>query len=280
MNARKGIKQRGKGGLILLVLMGLLFIASLALVNGVIPEISKSNITDNGEEKILVDKPGTSADKSIQLKTIEFKNCSKIIAIDFLVDNSGSMGGSKLTNLKNGLKTFASSLPDSAVIGLQSFNGPQAPREIIPVSLYKNVKQKFSQWIDQMNADGWTYTRTAFNFSNSKIIQAIPQYPNHKFNLIFISDGVPETASCPRVRQPGCETGEDPTTSPNIADQIKSNGVRIFSIAYLDNNDIRWNNQLQTLMKNVASSSSDYYIAPQSNQISDILKQITTKLCQ
>ena len=142
---------------------------------------------------------------------------------------------------------------------------------------------------------GATYTKDAFNVALNNLNTSIPKFPStYKFALIFISDGVPETDNartlckqnplpnvCSKTSLTGCRcfaVEQDPT---DVATQIKAKGVKIFSIAYLDDRDAALSNKLQELLRNTASTpSSDYfYTAPTADKVGDILKKISTKLC-
>lgn len=291
MNKRNQ-KKRGSGFRIVLIFLLIIVGASALLTGGIFPKLTNSIPPNQGQEYIpITPNPGeiNQSNDSLQLKTIKFtqKACGKIIAVDFLLDRSGSMLGDKISKLKSGVLTFTNSLTDTSVLGMQDFSSPEnraagTVKVLVPFSKFKDIKTQVPSLVNSMDANGWTYTRDAFIFTNAKLEEAIPKYPDYKFALIFVSDGVPETGICSRMEQLAgtCTSEQNPNTAPSIADEIKAKGVRIFSIAYLDRNDTRWNSQLETLMKTVASSPNDFYVAPSSNQIDSILNQIATKLCQ
>lgn len=273
--------QSGKGGMIIVLLLGLVIFGSVMLTNGPFPQNYETPSENTSGEVILSDDGQVQKYDTLQLKTLKFKQCAKTAAVNFLVDNSGSMQfGSKLQNLKSGLTAFGTGFPDNGAIAMQVFSGPNPPREIIPPSYFKDAKNQFNLGVKSMTAYGATYTRDAFVFAKSKLDIAIPKFPDHKFAMIFISDGIPETIGC-SPRQNNCwPADQDPRTSPSVADEIKNEGVRIFTIAYLDRQDAFWDGQLESLMKDVASSQTDYYRAPLTNQLTDILNQIGNKLCK
>lgn len=237
--------------------------------------------------------------RSLQLETIPFKECTESTMVDFLIDNSGSMAyGSKMVELKNAMVVFGSNFPDSGVLGIQVYSDPStySPlgyKELIPISEYRNVKSQYVSLINTMRPAGATHSKDAMSFAKQKLTEAKTQYPDKKLNLVFISDGIPETESETRALCPGgtpdpnlcsgsgtsCRCfarSQDPTS---VAAEIKNSGVRIFTISYVDPADSKFNNNLQTLMQNVASSPSDYFQAPVESQVTNILKQISEKLC-
>ncbi len=289
---KKTKKKGGSGFRIVIIFLLIIVGASALLTGGIFPKLTSSVPPNQGQENTpITPNPGENnqGNDSLQLKTIKFtqKACDKIIAVDFLLDRSGSMQGDKISKLKSGVLTFTNGLTDTSVLGMQDFSSPEnraagIVKVLVPFSKFKDIKTQVPSLVNSMDANGWTYTRDAFIFTKAKLEEAILKYPDYKFALIFVSDGVPETGICSRMEQLAgtCTSEQNPNTAPSIAEEIKAKGVRIFSIAYLDRNDTRWNSQLETLMKAVASSPNDFYVAPSSNQIDSILNQIATKLCQ
>ena len=264
----------------------------MLFANGAFPSFEKSVPLPLSPDSELQTPNPSGGQNNLQLETFGFKECGKLIALDFLVDSSGSMGSTnKMSELQNGLREMINQYPDNGVIGLQVFNNPQiippnGVTELVPISLYKNVKTQVASAINSFSPGGATYSKNAFEFVRPKLQAAVSAFPNYKINLVFVSDGVPETIESDNACLPGfCRANicncfapeQDPT---GVASQIKSDGIRIFTIAYVDQQDALLNDKLQNLMKNVASSPADYYMAPTSSQITEILKQITAKICK
>ncbi len=277
----KKLKRKGSGFRTVVALFLIVVGASTLLTNGIFPKLTDSVPPNPGQANIPVVNGSPDKNNSLQLKTFGFKtpspapqNCTQTLAVDFLVDKSGSMGyGSKMAELKKGLILFTGALTDNSVIGMQSFS--DTPNDVIPFSYYKTVKMQVTNAINSMQPNSWTYTKDAFVFTKQKLDTGTPKYPGYKFALIFISDGVPEIPNNPAGGR--FAPSQDPT---DIATQIKQEGIRIFTIAYVDNSDASVNSQLQAMMKRVASSPTDYYMAPDPAKVSSILSHITTKLCQ
>jgi len=283
--------SKGKTSVYMMLLV-VVILGSILLAQGLTPK-SMTSTDEGGGESILISEAPQPGRSNLQLDTLKFRKCAEKVAIDFLVDTSGSMDGSKLNNLQQALKFFGSKFPDNGVVGIQIFSGPQPAQELIPISLYKDVKRTFNNKIDSMYAYGSTYTRDAFEFAKPKLLAAKAAYPNQKFALIFISDGIPEVTGCGREEQKnGCTAAEaqDPNKAPSIPDEIKGNDIRIFSIAYLDRNDDFFDNKLKELMRNASSMDSnppcpadaanvDFCIAPIGNQLDNILARISSKFC-
>ncbi len=280
------MKKISPGLKIVILLLLLVIGSSILLTNGIFPPQFNSYPQNTDVENVPVSPSSSSSPRSLQLKPIQFtqKQCGQTLAVDFLVDNSGSMSfGNKLTELKQGMIQFSQGFTDTTAIAVQKFS--DKPSEVIPFSYYKDVRTQYSNYINSMSANGATYTKDAFVFTKQKMDAGISKFPNYKFALIFISDGVPETVQSdheciPAYCRANCQCfapEQDPT---DVASQIKQEGIRIFTIAYVDKSDTNLEQRLENLMSNVASSPDDFYKAPDSNQISGILSQISQKLCQ
>ena len=301
MTQKSQFSQSGVG--MILIFLSVVIIASLFLVGGIIPGKSKNNNKDFTYSAVI-DTPGDSK-KTLQLKTIKFKSCGTDATVDFLVDRSGSMNlGTKLVNLRSGLRVFADSFPEEGVIGMQTFSGGLTPdsRNItadVPFDYFKNNKTQFVSSIINLFPDGGTSTKDAFVFAKTQLDLAKQNFPDRKYTLVFISDGIPETlkqnTDCPsdtscrnqycaqktdflgNIRWRCFDPNQDPTP---IAAEIKASGVRIFTIGYVDDTEAKFNTELTALMKRVATAPEDFYPAPITGQLTTILQSITTKICK
>lgn len=298
INFKNKIKifNQSRGGIEILILV-LIVLGSILMAGGLFPKLLKGD--PNAEKFIAIPEIPQDTHSTLQLKTIKFKSCTSAVAVNFLVDRSGSMRyGTKLQNLQSALRVFANNYPDDGIIGMQSFSEPAlGPTADVPIDYFRNVESQFSSAISALFPDGGTYTRDAFSFVKPRLDAAKSKFSNYKFSLIFISDGVPETLArnnaqgacqgttpedlryCGLKSDGNCrcfDTSQDPTL---IANEIKNSGVRIFSIGYINDEDLKFKDDLTTLMKNVASSPNDFYEAPIDNQLTDILSQISQKLC-
>jgi hypothetical protein len=291
---------RGSVGIFFIVII--IALGSVLLVGGIFPknpDLSAPQYRGVPDDTI---KPGNGK-RSLQLGTIPFKQCVETTMVNFLIDNSGSMQGAKMTELKNAMAVFGSNYPDSGVLGIQIYSDPATHpplgyAELIPISEYIKVKNQYISLINRMRPSGATHSKDAMIFAKTKLEEAKRLFPDRQANLVFISDGIPETretknALCPGdvPNSPLCSISRSPAGAPvcrcfaqsqdptSVASEIKAMGVRIFTISYVDTQDSKFNNELQTLMRNVASSPADYYQAPVADQIGKILAQISEKLC-
>lgn len=282
------------GGIEILILI-ILVLGAILLIGGLFPKILSPD--PNALKYTAVSDIAPDPHSTLQLKTIKFKSCTSAVAVDFLVDRSGSMNyGTKLQNLQSALKFFADSFPEEGIIGMQTFSADFTP--VVSIDYFRNVRSTFTSAVNAINPFGGTYTKNAFALAKPLLDSARAKFPDYKFSLIFISDGVPETLA--RNTASGACSGTTPEDQrycglkpadglcrcfdisqdpSSVASEIKNSGVRIFSIGYIHDEDLKFQNDLTTLMTNVASSPTDFYQAPIDNQLTDILSQISQKLC-
>jgi hypothetical protein len=292
---KKRLKQRKKihhrimdwsrGNITMTLLIGIVIVGSVMMVSGIFPknEISKK---DPNAPHYKANVTGVTNKKSLQLRTIGFQACSSISAVDLLVDYSGSMGeGHKVPAMHDAINTFTSKLTDDSVIALHIFSDDrvQGKMEIVPFSEWKDVKSLFPSKINSLSGPiGSTWTRSALVYIKAKIADAQKKWPDHKFTLILLTDGIPEKIGSPVSKQCGIRgfaIQEDPTQPPNVADDIKAMGVNIFTIAILDKSDTCFNDDLSKLMKNVASPDS-FYSTYNPDDLKTIYSNIVFQVCK
>lgn len=304
---QKGENQKGAIAILMVVMI---IAAAFFLVNGIFNDVTNKK-TDNLTEYTLITPPPGDAHKNLQLNTLKFQACGSTAAIGFLVDQSGSFStryGPKEENLKNGLRRFARNFPDQGIIGLRTYSDDPAYTPIVvPFDVFNKNRPDILRAIDTMQPARATHSRTGFERIQQDINSARISFPNQNFYLVFISDGIPESLGATQTFCPGnnyatsdktycgphpenpsqcrCfDPGQDPT---QVANQLKASGVKIFSLVYLyDIADERFRNQLEQLMKNVASppdpndpSKVYYFEAPFDAQLDDIVDRIKTQIC-
>jgi hypothetical protein len=279
---------RGEGTIYVITIVSGVIIFGGYLVGGVLPEVfpGGNSYTDPPPPPPQVE-PGQSED----ITPPPPDTCSANIAIDFLVDSSDEMIETAKPQIVAGLKEFSGKLTDNNVIALHTF-GSLPVKEPIPFSPYKDVKSRFDQTLSGLTPDGATYIRSAFSYVKTRIQAAQTRYPDHKFQLVFISDGVPEIDACNPDHMPNntCAQGLDarnydytenpidPRAGANIADEIKSLGVRVFVIALYDDADVRIFPQLSEMMRGIASVDS-YYETANAADLERIYREISAKVC-
>jgi len=270
-----------------LTILAVVAVFAFFTVGGIFPTKLNTTGAQSGSFVMVTPVPGTS-NKALQFKFITFKGCSSTTTVDFLVDRSGSMAGNKLKQLQQGILSFVNKLSDQSVFGLQTFADPPNTewRNDINPGLFSDVKGKITDIVCSLNANGGTYTKDAFTQTKDVLVQTQKNYSGRKLALIFVSDGVPETNESDSLPCTGrlcrantCECfapEQDPTS---VADEIKAMGIKIYTIAYVDQNDANVNDKLQALMKGVASTPDDYYMAPKETDVVAILNKISNEIC-
>lgn len=278
------------GDLILIVVLILAFL----LAGGIYTRLSA--FPNQGIYETELFGAGSSDQEGLQLGTFGVLHCRNKTAINFLIDNSGSMQfgepDSKIQQLKTALRTFAEYFPPTGAIAMQTYS--ETVRERVPFSLFNESKSLFLEEVAAMGPQTATHSRDAFLVAENNINLGKGLFPDYQFSLVFISDGIPESrqannlcAGGPQgeycMRHPlepsACrcfDTNQDPT---DVATRIKANGTRIFTIAFTDDHaDARLDDKLQNLMTNVASPG-DYFHAPVNNQLTNIISLITNRVC-
>lgn len=237
-------------------------------------------------------------------------------AFIFLVDASNSMNErasasdatSKLTNLKNAIIAFSDELPDSALFGLYTFSSPAGgdPRQRLPTNTALGVapiSQVRSQIAPALNAinppqKAATHMREGFDFVGEKIIAAKEENPDYLFNLIFISDGVPEDeggcregytiGTCAENQQRGQRSYDklhDPTDQwgipnyPDIPQRIKDENINIQSIVIYNPNDLQIYPELKSLMQDISSGNESYWESEGATDMLNVLEGIKDHAC-
>lgn len=310
----KGSKAPGIGYLYVLVLMFVAIAAATVLSGGFVPVDPNGpggpptlppyfDSSDYGQQKIILPSDALTPDarKNLQLKTFLVNTCGLNTAILFLIDTSASMQDyGKITKEKDDLNAFVKQLAGLSVIGMVTFSAEI--KERVPMDYYKNNKQQVGATIDGLSPQGWTRTRTGFLKAQDILSAAISQnkFPGYHYNLILLTDGVPEipqeAGAPPRI----CEAHvadplwgaagrcfsqeEDPRIPTNVATTIKNLGVQIYTVAIEspESSDVYMKPYLENLLSNLASTptSSHFYTSLNAGNLNQILDSVITKICQ
>jgi len=235
--------------------------------------------------------------------TIPPPACEKA-ALVFLVDASNSMteegsnGNTKLNNLKTALSEFTATLPDTTLFGLYTFSSPNGgePRERVRIAPLSEAKADIPSVISAINPpnNATTYMRQGFQFVQGPLASAKAANPDYKFNLIFISDGVPEEQYPPGCQAEFTLTGQcvgsrnydkryDPTGTwgdPDIPQAIKDAGVNIYSIVISNFTDAQVFPELEDLMQRISSGPEFYRESVGGGNLNTIYQQIKSSACR
>jgi hypothetical protein len=283
----KSRSNRYQKGIIDYLFLVLILIVAILLASGrsVLPP-------SDSKFRVTTDNADSSTRDSLQLNTLKVEKCPDV-AIGLLVDVSGSMilPPTKLQELKTALHSISNYLTDDSLIALYTFSGrddkfQNPPQELIPFSKWKDISAEYSTTVDSLTARGSTYTRDALQFVEPHLLTARKEYPQYKdFTLLLFTDGIPyiypPKDSCNIQNPQSCFSSEqDPTESPDISQEIKDNGITIYTIAFNGDLDRSSSDKLETMLKKIASKPDNYYSAQQAGDLSGIFKQIGQKLCQ
>ncbi|HSX09613.1 MAG TPA: vWA domain-containing protein [Candidatus Saccharimonadales bacterium] len=234
--------------------------------------------------------------KNLQLETFNVDNCGDNSAMLFVIDTSGSMQfDGKIQNEKKALTYFTGNMGGLSAIGINDFG--DIAKQDLPLNYYKDVKPQVKQVINDLDAHGYTKTRDAMQMAYDELKQSIDNedYPGYKYNLVLLTDGVPEVPpprSCyvqfadpntaPLMRCFAAE--QDPTVPTNIPDQIRNLGVDIYVINVYSpsyHSDAEMFPYLNTLLKKVASqpTNTHYYVSINGSNLSQVLQTINSSIC-
>jgi len=254
---------------------------------------------DYPKQKIVLPTGGqTQTDNNLQLKTFGVSNCAENSAMIFLIDTSGSMKFSgKMDNTKKALKYFTDNMGGKSVIGLYTFS--KDVKEVVPINLYKEVKTDVAKAIDDLQPDGWTRTKDGMQMAYQNLKETISDkvYPGYKYNLILMTDGVPEVP--PSEPRTCYVTAQDPNTAPalrcfareqdprvpeNFPNEIKALDVSIFSVNIYSPSypsDVVMFPYLETLLKDIASppTTQHYFSSVNAGNLQAILDNISNAIC-
>lgn len=204
----------------------------------------------------------------------------KGVDVVLVLDISGSMSGTKLTNLKKSAKDFVDILlgdnadgsKSSNRLGLVTFSQDDNSRCKIQYAL-KNAygKNKMKSTIDGLTANGGTDYDSAFSNASEVLKNA---YASRDKYVVFMTDGGPSgftNTDGTRYHYTSGMSRWDATQIANVpylkgAEDIKSSGVKVYSIGLGLNNP--GNNFTETQAKTIAANLSsntatnkDYYVS-------------------
>jgi len=255
-----------KGTITFKILIGIVIAGSIALVSGIFPEGQISPINPDAPKYKPVAEDGSIKKESLQLKTIKFEACSKTVAIEMVLDRSGSMGDApeKMPNLKTASSFFLTKLTDDAPVGLITF--ATDVREEYPIQPYNDIKSQLSSTIQSLSPNGATNTRGVLARAKTALEVGINKFPGRQFTLIFVTDGVP-TIGNPL----------NPLAPPNVADEIKNLGVKIYSIGITQ--AVQDRPSMVALMTSI-SSPGGFFEAPDTTTLDEIFNKIGFEICQ
>jgi hypothetical protein len=303
-------KRPSTSSLSILFVMGLVLVGAFIASGNLVPVDPNGpggpptlqpyyNPNDFPKQHIVTPTGGFPGDKqNLQLETFQVDNCGQNSVVMFLLDTSGSMSyANKIGNEKNALSYFTSNMGGLSAIGIIEFGQEDQAKIDLPLSYYKDVKPQVKDIINNLTPDGGTPTRDAMELAYNQLNQSIKNedYPGYAYNLVLITDGVPEKMpprTCyvqtydPRDAplQRCFAVEEDPTVPTDIPNEIRNLGVDIYAINVYSPtwaSDAFMFPYLDTLLKKVVSTpvNSHYYVSTNANNLSAILQSINNNIC-
>jgi Ca-activated chloride channel family protein len=175
----------------------------------------------NANDDYTTDLDFTGAEVTQALVTYkkEKDNGKDIIAV-FVADNSGSMDGEPMRQLKSSLSNGMSYINDNNYIGLVSYDST-VTIELPIAQLDLNQRSYFQGAIDKLSANGSTSTYEALVVAANMIEKARVDHPDAKCMIILLSDGYANGRY---------EIGD-------VRDAIRDTGIPVHTISYGDDAD-------------------------------------------
>lgn len=301
-------KRPSTSSLSILFVMGLVVVGAFVASGNLVPVDPNGpggpptlqpyyNPADYPAQQIVTPTGGFSTGKkNLQLETFNVDNCGQNSVMLFVIDTSGSMQfDGKLQNEKQALSYFTSRMGGLSAIGINEFS--DIAKQDLPLNYYKDVKPQVKQVINGLDADGYTKTRDAMQMAYSELKQSInnDDYPGYKYNVVLLTDGVPEVPpprtcyvqfadpnTAPLER---CFAQEqDPTVPTNIPDEIRALGADVYVINVYSpdyHSDAEMFPYLNTLLQKVASQplNTHYYVSINGSTLNQVLQNIDSSIC-
>lgn len=263
----KSVLFSSHGSITFKLLMLIVILGSIAFVSGIFPKSQITPIDPNGPKYKPIKEGDPQQKDSLQLKTIKFEACSQTVAVEMVLDRSGSMNRpiTKMNDLKTASLFFINKLTDDAPIGIVSYDS--TVREELPIQAYGPVKSQVTTIINSLQPGTNTHTRDAMIRAKQALEIGIPKFPGRQFALILVSDGVPNSP-----------VTQDPRTPTNVGNDIKNMGVKIFTIAITQGLTPGEVQIMKDVMGNTASPNS-FFEAPDTSQLESIYNKIGFEIC-
>lgn len=254
------MNRRRKGlGFNLIIIFAAVFLGYI-MVGGFVPNFGLTPTNKNSEYEMIPPQP-QGQKSSLQLQTIKFRRCEATVAVNLVLDRSGSMsesqdGGAKqkIQYLKDATKSFISLMSDDSPVGMQSF-GSTASLDF-KIDKLGGRRDLVNSKITSLRPGGMTNMSAALRYAKDELKEAIPKFKEYSFSLILLSDGM-------------WNEGGDPTS---VVNEIKKMKVKIFTISFGDRSG-------EDFMKQSASNPSYWFYSPGNQELENVFKQIAVRLC-
>jgi len=241
--------------------IGLMAILAVgALWFGVTRQVEAANLQQTPNCSVGYDKTATPGEVdaggvvTVALWVQATGNCSaqnSPVDILLVIDRSGSMSGNSIADAKQAAITFVGQMELSVdQVGVSSFSSTGSGR--LDHALSQNTSS-VSAAINRLFASGMTNIQEGLELAEAEVGRSSRKALNAPV-IVVLSDGIHNETSSASLF--------------SAADRIKNKGIRIISIGLGANADA---NQL----RRIASSTNDYYYAPQSSQLVALYQSIS-----
>lgn len=200
---------------------------------------------DDGDNVFEEDETRISTTTTPQGETCEFVD----LDVGLTLDESGSMGGSKIDNAKNGSKVLVDTLSAQDQSALISFDGSATLRQELTTN-----KTAVKNAIDALTAGGSTDIADGVERTHTELINGTNARGNVTKVMVVLSDGQ--------------SNAQDAIAAANAS---QDDGIRVITIAYGSGADF------QTL-EAMASSPGDAYNASETD-VSQVFSDVSQEIC-
>lgn len=267
--------QSGKTSLFVVVLFGVVIAGAMVMSNGILPQVPL-----NPDDRIIFDIGGVEGDReskdTIQLKTLKIKCDRSLLSANFVIDTSGSMNqGQRLQNVRAAIAQFTEEYPDTGLVSLYTFN--ETVNEDVPPSPLLMAGDQLSAAAASIQPRAGTHTRDAFSYIEQRLDALQNEYPTYDHNIIFISDGIPETTA--NNTRLGKTHQYDPSQDPTqVINRLKQQGFTVYTVALSDTLDPVQDTKHQEIMA-AAASDREGYIPIYDDDVTTVIGRINKKMC-
>ena len=206
------------------------------------PEMQKiatsKGFNANDDYKSSLSFSGAQVTQGLETYKKEKDNGKDIIAV-FVADCSGSMDGEPMRQLKSSLSNGMQYINDNNYIGLVSYDN-DVTIELPIAQLDLNQRSYLQGAIDNLYANGSTYTYEAIVVAAKMIEEAAKDHPDAKCMIILLSDGY----------------ANGRFDIDDISDAIRDTGIPIHTISYGDDADKNSLGQIANINE-AATSNAD-----------------------
>jgi RHS repeat-associated protein len=219
-----------------------------------VSSVTANVILNSGTNTIQFSNPASPAPAIDRITLVNTATCSQTASdVVLVIDNSGSMGV-PFPAVKAASQAFVDSLQlNSDQAALVSFNTTATTNQTLTHtgSLVKTA-------IAALSATGNTAISTGIDAARAELASARHNASAQKV-IVLLSDGVDSPAS-----------GD--TATINSANTAKTAGIRLITIAFGAANT--------AFIQSLASSSSDYYASPTTNEMAAVYSSIACSICR